>query len=127
MKRMITVILIGALLTMSLVSPALAGGDKSTISFGIGLLTGAILGVAAATPHPVVVSPVGSPAIVYAPSPHQWIPAHWQDQWVPTTTQLQIWIPGHHDAYGYWTPGHYQAQVIQSGAWTRVWVTGHWE
>ncbi len=125
MKRAIAVTLIGVLLVTSVVSPAQAGGGEAALVLGLGLLTGAILGVVAARPDPVVAAPAVPAAVVY-PRP-QWMPGGWQTQWAPTVTQLQVWVPGHHDAYGQWTAGHYQTKLIQGGAWTQVWVPGHWE
>lgn len=127
MKRFIAVTLTGAVLMLTMATPARAGGERAIITLGIGLLTGAILGVAAATPQPIMAEPVGPPPMVYAPPPHQWVPGYWQDRWNPTSIQLQVSVPGYHDAYGNWHSGHYQTQVIQSGAWTRGFVPGHWE
>jgi hypothetical protein len=128
MKRAIVVTLIGVLLVTSAVSPAQAGGGRgqAIVVLGLGLLTGAILGVAAARPAPVVAAPAVPAAVVVYPPP-QWMPGRWQTQWAPSVTQLQVRAPGHHDAYGHWTAGHCQTQVIQGGAWTQVWVPGHWE
>jgi hypothetical protein len=127
MKRVVAFILLGALLTVSLAPKAEAGGEGA-IGLGVGIMVGVVLRQAIRPQPPVAAWPVyvvpGPP--VYGPPP-RWVPGYWQEQWAPATTQLQVWVPGHHDAYGHWTPSHYQTQIIQTGSPTRVWVPGHWE
>jgi hypothetical protein len=127
MKRVVAIVLLTAFAVVMLAPRAEAGGEAA-IGLGVGILVGTILGIAIAAPPPAVAGPpylVPGP-VTYGP-PRQWVPGHWQDRWIPTATQLHVWVPGHHDAYGHWTPSHYETQVIQSSTWTRVWVSGHWE
>lgn len=127
MKRAIAIVLVGAVVIV-LLGPQVEARGEAAISLAVGILVGTILGAAIASPPPAIAGPayvVPGPGN-YGP-PQQWVPSHWQNRWIPTTTQLQIWVPGYHDAYGRWTPGHYETQAIQSGTWTSIWVPAHWE
>jgi len=148
MKRFFAIVLVGLMLTLAFTPVGEAwerhhrgrygrghGGDGAAIGLGVGLLVGTLFGAAIAAPPPVVAAPVPAPApvyltqptVIYAPSGPRWVPGYWETRWVPSTTQLQVSVPGHYDPYGNWISGHYQSHAIQSGTRAQVWVPGHWE
>lgn len=61
------------------------------------------------------------------PGQGQWVPAHWQQQWVPTYSSYQVWVPPYYDVNGVLIPGRWEDRLAETGGYYQpVWVEGYW-
>ncbi len=75
--------------------------------------------------NPGYVSPGYSVAV--DPAQGQWVPGHWEQQWVPTYSSYQVWVPPYYDARGLVIQGRWEDRVAETGGYYQpVWVEGYW-
>ena len=130
-KKLATIILVLALLSLFTITPAQAGDKQRHMWQGAGIALGAfaLFGLLvhqhmAPPPPPHVLYPPPPP-----PPPHpEYFPGHWEmtREWVPGTWE-RVWIPGHYDRWGHWMTGHYEERQIP-GRYVerRAWVEGYY-
>ena len=135
-KKLASMVLILAMISFFMISPAEAGSKQRHMWAGAGIALGAVaLGglivhsLHALPPPPppqVVYSPPPEP--YYYPLPREYVPGHWEmtREWVPGTWE-RVSIPGYYDRWGRWVAGHYENRQIPGYyAERRVWIEGYY-
>lgn len=127
-KKLATVILALALISVFTITPAQAGDKQRHMWAGAGIALGTVALLGLLT-HPHM-APPPPPPVVYSPPPPrpEYIPGHWETirEWVPGIWE-RVWIPGHYDRWGNWIAGHYEErQTPGRYVERRVWVEGYY-
>jgi hypothetical protein len=114
MKTLLGSLVVAAVLTVSLVPRAEARTNRVAVRLGPEFFVGAApLALVEAVTTGIVrgTQPyMAAPTAVPFPQ-EQWTPERWPES-PPPTAGFDVWVPGHHDAYGNWNPSHYQSVTI---------------
>jgi hypothetical protein len=133
-KKLASVVLVLALLSLFTISSAHAGSKQrhrwegAGIALGLVTLGGLIAHELYAYPPPpprVVYSPPPEP---YYPPPQEYVPGHWETtrEWAPGTWERR-WNPGYYDRWGNWVAGHYEdRQTPGHYRERRIWIEGYY-
>jgi hypothetical protein len=140
MKKLVTIAVAVAFLSVAASSPALAG-DREWATAGkilTGIIGVTILGNAIANSQPYPVPVYAPPPRRYYPPEEVWVPGHYEArverQWIPGHWEVERFERGYDDDYGdrsrngyrkhharrFWVPGHYRDVEV------RVWIPGYW-
>jgi hypothetical protein len=120
-KKMALTVLVLALISVFIISPAEAG-VRNRLKY----LT--VLGLLPPPPIPVPVGVYSPPVEPNGSAPQEYAPGHWEmiREWVPGTWE-RVWVPGYHNRWGRWVPGHYEnRQTPGYYADRKVWVEGYY-
>ena len=137
-KKLGITILILALVSLFMITPADAGSKTRNRWQGAAIALGAVaLGgllahqIYANTPSPVAYYPPPPPPqpepYYYRPQP-EYIPGHWEmvREWVPGTWE-RVWVPGQYDRWGNSVAGHYvERQTPGRYVERKAWMEGYY-